>query len=50
MEETGFSERNCYLKCLKRGGVGGGVRGVGGGWGDQFSCRKQILVFDPFIY
>ena len=23
MEETGFPERNCYLKCLNRGAGGG---------------------------
>ena len=37
MGETEFSERNYYLKCLNT------VER------DQFSCRKQILVFDPFI-
>ena len=35
MEETGFSERNCYLKCLNRER-------------DQFSFRKQIQDLIPF--
>ena len=40
IEDTEFSQRNCHLKCLMGGG---------GGEGDQFLCRKQILVFDLFI-
>ena len=44
MEETGFSERNCYLKCLNRGEIAVHPRAIEP-WTKLVSLNYITLVF-----